>query len=70
MKENPQRKTKIKSFINKFHWEGIKISSEKDDWKKIIKKNNLMIALLRGKTSKHQEVFRFLNCLHSFVKQM
>ena len=36
--------TKIKSFINKYNWEGINFPSEKDDWKKF-EKNNLAIAL-------------------------
>ena len=30
-----QRITKIKSFINRYSWEGIYFESEKDDWKKI-----------------------------------
>ena len=38
IKKDLQRKTKIKPFINKYNWEGIKLSSEKDDWKKIEKK--------------------------------
>ena len=36
--------TKIKSFINKYNWEGINFPSEKDDWKKF-EKNNVTIAL-------------------------
>ena len=35
IKENPQRITEIKHFINKYNWEGIKFPSEKHDWKKI-----------------------------------
>ena len=36
--------TKIKPYINKYHWEGISFPSEKDGWKKF-KKNNVTIAL-------------------------
>ena len=36
--------TKIKSFINKYNWEGINFPSEKDDSKKI-EKNNVATAL-------------------------
>ena len=42
-KKNPQRITKIKSFINEYNWEGINFPSEKDDWKKFWK-NNVTIA--------------------------
>ena len=35
---------KNKLFINKYKWEGINFSSEKDDWKKF-EKNNLRIVL-------------------------
>ena len=35
---------KIKSYINKYNWEGINFPSEKDDQKKTAK-NNLTIAL-------------------------
>ena len=38
------RITKIKPFINKHKWAGIKFPSEKDDWK-IFDKNNAAIAL-------------------------
>ena len=33
IKKDPQRKTKIKAFINKYEWEGINFPSGKDDWK-------------------------------------
>ena len=39
LKKYPLRITKIKHFINKYNWKGINFSSEKDDWKKIEKKN-------------------------------
>ena len=44
IRKNPERITKIKSFLNKYKWEGINFHSEKDDWKKIVK-NNVTIAL-------------------------
>ena len=31
IRKNPERITKIK-YINKYKWEGINFSSEKDDW--------------------------------------
>ena len=39
-----QKLTKIKPFIKKCNWKGIKFLSEKDDWKKI-EKNNRTVAL-------------------------
>ena len=44
IKNDPQRITKIKSFINKYNWEGINFPSKKDDWKKI-EKNNVTITI-------------------------
>ena len=44
IKRDPQRITNTKPFINKYNWEGINYPSEKDDWKKI-EKNNEIIAL-------------------------
>ena len=44
MKKDPQRITKIKPFINKYNWEWINFSLEKDDLKKF-EKNNVTIAL-------------------------
>ena len=44
IKKDPQGITKIKPFINKYKWEGIHYSSEKDDRKKF-EKNNVTIAL-------------------------
>ena len=34
IKNNPQRITKIKPFLNEYNWEEINFPSEKDDWKK------------------------------------
>ena len=42
--KNLERITKIKSFINRYKWEGRNFLSEKDDWKKF-EKNNVTIAL-------------------------
>ena len=44
IKSNRQRIIKIKTFINKYNWEGINFSSKKDEWTKF-EKNNLTIAL-------------------------
>ena len=44
IKKEPQNIKKIKPFVNKYNWEGINYSSEKDDWKKN-EKNNVTIAL-------------------------
>ena len=38
-----QRITRIKSFINKYNWEGINFLSEKDGWRKF-EENNRTIA--------------------------
>ena len=35
--KDPQRKTKIKSFINKYNWEGINFLPIKDDWENLRK---------------------------------
>ena len=43
IKIDPQRIKKVKPFINKYNWERIHFSSEKDDWKKL-EKNNVTIA--------------------------
>ena len=43
-KQDLKRITKIKSFKNKYNWEGINFPSEKDDWKKF-EKNSVAIAL-------------------------
>ena len=42
--KNPERLTKIKPFINKYNWKGIKYPSENDDWIKF-EKIDLTIAL-------------------------
>ena len=44
IKRDPQRIPKIKPFINKYNWNGIKYPSKIDDWK-TFEKNNLTIAL-------------------------
>ena len=41
--KNPERITKLKTFINKYKWEGINSPSEREDWKKF-EKNNVKIA--------------------------
>ena len=37
IKKDPQRITRTKPFMNKYNWEGINFSSEKDGWKKLRK---------------------------------
>ena len=44
IKNDPQRITQIKPFINKHNWEGINFLPEKYDWKNF-EKNNVTIAL-------------------------
>ena len=44
IKNDQQRITKIKPFVNKYSWKGINFPSEKDDWKKF-EKNDVIIAL-------------------------
>ena len=43
-RKNPERKTKIKSFIDNCKCEGINFPSEKGGWNKFVK-NNVAIAL-------------------------
>ena len=43
--KNSRQIWKIKTFLSKFNWKGINYLSEKDDWIKIEKKNNPIIAL-------------------------
>ena len=38
IKKHPQGITKSKSFTNKYNWVGINFPSERDDWKKFVKK--------------------------------
>ena len=50
-----ERITKSKPSINKYKWEGIKFSSQKDDWKKIEKNNvtitpNVILLMFQGIT--------------------
>ena len=44
IKQNPQRLSNIKPFINKYKWKAINYPSKIDDWK-TFEKNNLTIAL-------------------------
>ena len=56
IKKDPQRVTKIKSFIDKYNWEGINYLSKKDYWKKI-EINNITIALQVLYTKKEKDIF-------------
>ena len=44
IESNPERVSSIKPFINRYKWEGINYSSNKDAWK-TFEKNNTIIAL-------------------------
>ena len=55
IKGDPQRITKIKPFINRYNWEGIKYPSGKNDWKKI-EKNKIHFKL--GKYLTHHKYFQ------------
>ena len=44
IKRDPRRISKIKPFINKYNWDGIKYPSKIGDWK-MFEKNNATIAL-------------------------
>ena len=44
--KNPERITKIKSFINKYNWKEIEFPSRKNDWKKFEKKEKTSQLLL------------------------
>ena len=53
IKKDPQRIAKIKSFINKYDWKGINLTSEKDDWKKFVKNNvTIFLNILYAKKEK------------------
>ena len=44
IKTNPERISKLKSYITKYNWEGIKFPAEPKDWKKF-QRSNKTIAL-------------------------
>ena len=44
IKKDPQRISKLKSYINQYNWKDIKLPSDKEDWKKF-EQNNKEIAL-------------------------
>ena len=44
IKENPERISKLKKYINQYNWKDIKFPSNKEDWKKF-EENNKEIAL-------------------------
>ena len=51
-KKNCKKITKIKHFVNKYNWDGMNFSSEKDDQKKI-EKNNKTIDVLYPRKKKY-----------------
>ena len=62
--------TKFKTFINKYNWEGINFTSEKNDWKKTEK--NSVTMVLNVLHSKKEKIYPpyiskdNLNCKKSF----
>ena len=44
IQRDPQRITKIKTFINRYNWKEQNFKSREDDWKKI-EKENLTVVL-------------------------
>ena len=44
-KRDPQRISKTKSFINKYHWNGTKYPSKIDDWKTFHKKLQQLLLI-------------------------
>ena len=62
--------TKFKTFINKYNWEGINFTSEKNDWKKTEKNNGTIV--LNVLYSKKEKIYLpyiskdNLNCKKSF----
>ena len=53
--KNPERITEIKSFINKYSWEGTNSRTGKDDWRKL-EKNNPTIAL-SGLYARNEKIY-------------
>ena len=45
IKTNPERISKLKPYINKYNWKGIKFPAEPEEWKKF-ERNNKAIALI------------------------
>ena len=67
IKKDPQRITKIKAFINKYNWEEIHFSSEKDDGKKF-EKNDVTIALNVLYAKKEKYILFILQNITEIVK--
>ena len=75
MKEDPQRRAKIKPFLNKYDWEGISYPPEKDDQKKKLRKNfgrnNVTIPLnvLHAKKKKKKYILLMFPKITQIVKK-
>ena len=75
IKEDPQRRAKMKPFINKYDWEGISYPSEKDDQKKNLRKNfgknNVTIPLnvLHAKKKKKNYILFMFQKITQIVKK-
>ena len=67
LKKDPQRITKIKTFINTYDWEGINFPSEKDDWTNFEK--NVTIALnVQYAKNKKEYILLMLQNITKIVK--
>ena len=72
IKKDPQRISKLKSYINQYNWKDIKFPSDKEDWKKF-EKNNKEIAvnvLFVPHNKKEIELAHTLKCNYKLKKQV
>ena len=46
LKKDPQRISKLKSYINQYNWRDIKFPSDKEDWKKFEKNNKELKCII------------------------
>ena len=59
--KNPQRISKLKSYINKYNWEGIEFPAGPKDWKKFERNNKktaLNILFIQHNTEKIRVAYR------------
>ena len=67
IKNDLQRLTKIKTFINKYNWERINFPSEKHDWK-IFLKNNVTVAFNVFMLKKKKSILPLFQIIAQVVK--
>ena len=67
IKNDLQRLTKIKPFINKYNWERINFPSEKHDWK-IFLKNNVTVAFNVFMLKKKKSILPLFQIIAQVVK--